>query len=296
MRALLYRLTPRLAPYILHLRPASMGIVFVQVSVGFLLANGLRFGSGQLWRWLLGYVVWAVFLHGGTLALNSAFDKDEGDIGYLENPPPPPRYLLHFGLGMMLAGVALASLLGWRYLLAVSACFVMSILYSVPPMRLKARAGFDLLINMIGYGGLTTYAGWAAMARPLEPPMINVFIANAFFMGGFYPLTQIYQMEEDASRGDYTLALALGRGRALLAGMLGVGLGFVFLAIEVLQRWRDMRSLGLLLGLAAWGWVLLPWYRRRAQADVAYDQRRFYHALAAGAVTDLAIILAMLPR
>ena len=45
---------------------------------------------------LLVLVIWVVFLNGGTLAINSVFDKDEGDIGYLNSPPalPPARSCL----------------------------------------------------------------------------------------------------------------------------------------------------------------------------------------------------------
>ena len=51
-------------------------------------ADGRRLGPA-----LLGLALWVVCLNGGTLALNSAFDRDEGDIAYLRRPPPPPRYL-----------------------------------------------------------------------------------------------------------------------------------------------------------------------------------------------------------
>ena len=56
--------------------------------------------------------LWVVFLNGGTLAINSVFDKDEGDIGYLVVPPPLPRYLLAFSVGMELAILVTTLLLG----------------------------------------------------------------------------------------------------------------------------------------------------------------------------------------
>jgi 4-hydroxybenzoate polyprenyltransferase len=37
---------------------------------------------------------------------------------------------------------------------------------------------------------------------------------------GFYPSTQVFQLEEDAKRGDRTLALALGPARAVRLGSL----------------------------------------------------------------------------
>ena len=55
-----------------------------------------------------GIVLWVVCLNGGTLALNSAFDRDEGDVAYLKRPPPPPRHLAAFSLGLMGAGQLLA--------------------------------------------------------------------------------------------------------------------------------------------------------------------------------------------
>jgi lycopene elongase/hydratase (dihydrobisanhydrobacterioruberin-forming) len=295
LRTLLYKLCPDWAPYILHLRPRSMGIVFAQASVGFFLANGLDLTAKTIQLWLFSAFIWTVLLNGGTLALNSAFDNDEGDIGYLQNPPPPPRYLVHFGLGLMLLGVGLAYTLGWRFFIAVLVCFIMSIVYSVPPLRFKARPGLDLLINMVGYGGLTTYAGWAATGRPFESPMVNVFWANVFFMAGFYPLTQIYQMGQDARRGDHTLALALGKTRAILVGFLGVALGFGFLLLETAQIQTGLRALVLGVGAAAWILVLVPWYRLRDKVDEGYEQRGFYNALKATAVTDLAILAAFMP-
>ena len=61
-------------------------------AVGYLLAVGLA-GAARASasaRRLLGLVLWVVCLNGGTLALNSAFDRDEGDIAYLRQPPTPP--------------------------------------------------------------------------------------------------------------------------------------------------------------------------------------------------------------
>jgi 4-hydroxybenzoate polyprenyltransferase len=282
-------------PYLLHTRPRAWFIVTAHMSVGFLLANGFDFSAGQLGRWALAALAWGVLGNGGTLAINSAFDRDEGDIGYLEDPPPVPRHLAPFALALLALGLLPAARLGARFLVAYVICFTLSVLYSVPPFRLKARAGLDVLLNASGYGGLTMYAGWAAAARPLNPPIVNVVVAFFFFFVGFYPLTQIYQMAEDTRRGDYTLALALGKQRALLLALIGVGLGFVFLGLEAVRRYWVGRALGLLLALIGWALVLIPWYVRRHQVSERYEQRGFYLALYAWAVTDIAVAVAMMP-
>ncbi|HTT67096.1 MAG TPA: hypothetical protein VMF70_03630, partial [Gemmatimonadales bacterium] len=48
----------------------------------------------------------------------------------------------------------------------------------------------------------------------------------------------------------------------------------------------------LAVALAAWLWVLVPWYRRREAMTPAQHQRGFYAALTAWAVTDVAVVLA----
>ena len=138
--------------------------------LGALLALGVaRAASGEhAAAVLLGLVLWVVALNGGTLAINSAFDKDEGDVAYLRRPPAPPPGLFAFGLAASWLLGLLASLLlprpyTWLYL----ACFIMSVLYSVPPARLKAVAGADWMINLLGFGTLTPLAGWASTGEPL---------------------------------------------------------------------------------------------------------------------------------
>ena len=213
-----YRLLPGDGfSYLLHLRPAEWPIMAAHTALGFLLAVGIgpalrgeRLGAG-----LLALVVWVVFLNGGTLAINSAFDRDEGDIGYLNSPPPPPRYLLAFSLVLLVAGQVMAFALPRGFAAAYAVCFALSLAYSVPPLRLKAVGGVDWLINMVGFGTLTPYAGWAATGRPLEPAHAIVLLAFCPLFAALYPLTQLYQFEEDQRRGDRTLALILGMSRSL---------------------------------------------------------------------------------
>ncbi|MCD4672005.1 MAG: UbiA family prenyltransferase [Anaerolineaceae bacterium] len=296
MREFLYRVLPEnWVRYILHTRPRAWPIVTAHMTVGFILAKGLHLDPLTIKQWLLAALAWGILGNGGTLAINSVYDKDEGDIGYLDDPPPLPPHLASFSLILLALGFIPAALLGTSFLIAYALSCSMSLLYSVPPVRLKARAGWDVLINSTGFGALTIFAGWAAASQPIRPPIINIVLAFFFFFVGFYPTTQIYQMEEDQQRGDLTIALALGKKNALRVSILGIIIGFTFLGIEVTRHFLSIRAIGLLLGVIAWAVVLLPWLRNFNRVDTRYEKRRFYLALYAWAVTDLAVAIAFLP-
>jgi 4-hydroxybenzoate polyprenyltransferase len=295
MREFLYRVLPdKWIPYLLHTRPRAWPIVTAHMTVGFILAKGLNLDALAMKQWLLAALAWGILGNGGTLAINSVYDKDEGDIGYLDDPPSLPPRLGLFSIIILLIGFIPSLMLGTTFLIAYTVAFVMSLLYSVPPVRLKARAGWDILNNSLGFGALTIFAGWAAAGLPLRPPIINVVLAFFFFFVGFYPTTQVYQMEEDQQRGDLTIALALGKKKALWLCILGIVIGFVFISIEVFRN-PSLRALGLPAAVIAWAVVLIPWLRNHDRVDMAYEKRRFYLALSAWAITDVAVATALLP-
>ena len=245
---------------------------------------------------VLGLSLWVIALNGGTLALNSAYDRDEGDVAYLRRPPPPPPHLAAFGLGLMAAGALVALLLPAGYVIAYLLCLLLSVLYSVPPLRLKAVPGVDWLINMWGFGTLTPYAGWALTGLPVGAAGRLILLGFCPLFAGLYPLTQIYQLEEDARKGDRTLAVSLGVGRSLGLAAVGVMVAFSFFGVAAVRAgWARYESWRwLVLGIAALGWVvvLLPWLLRYRQLNSRQHQHGMYRALLAWAVTDLAVVLA----
>lgn len=291
-----YRLLPGDSfSYVLHLRPAEWPIMTAHTALGFALAVGLwpLLGGAHLRTLGWALVVWVVCLNGGTLAINSVFDKDEGDIGYLRAPPPPPAHLFAFSLGLLILGQVLAFTLPPEFAAAYAICFAMSLAYSVPPLRFKAVAGVDWLINMWGFGALTPYAGWAASGRPLDLSHGLVVVGFCPLFAALYPLTQIYQFDEDRRRGDRTLALILGMRLSLAIAIAATLLAFGFFAASAALSRPPWWAVGALaVALAAWLRVLVPWYRTHTTWSSAQHQRGFYAALAAWAVTDVAVLLA----
>lgn len=284
--------------YLLHLRPRSFPIVFAHCMAGALAFVGQVHAGGRsaaLVRAAVGAVLWAVCLNGGTLALNSAYDRDEGDVGYLDNPPPVPRGLMPFSVLLMVGGFLAAFAIHWTFAAAYAVSFVMSWIYSVPPLRLKAVAGMDLLINMAGYGCLTFAAGALAVGAgtfSLQAKMALWMLAAsfAFLFGAFYPMTQIYQIPEDKARGDNTLVIRFGAGNALLFSIVAEVICAALQIIPAVElRLAGWAILLVVAANAAWIGFTLNWLRRLGSYP---SQAGMYRALKLWAISDIAVVVA----
>jgi 4-hydroxybenzoate polyprenyltransferase len=282
--------------YILHTRPAEWPVVAAHLAVGTVLGwsrGPALHGAATVIPALLGMVLWVICLNGGTLAVNSAFDRDEGDVAYLRDPPPAPRHLFAFGSALMVFGLGAAAALPASYWRAYALATVMSLAYSVPPLRLKAVAGLDWFINMWGFGTLTIFAGWAATGAAIDYVGLMVLVAFCPLFAALYPLTQLYQLDEDRRKGDVTLAAALGARSSLALSIAAAGVAFLILVLAA--RRPEVRPGAVVpIAVAALGWlvVLVPWYRRVETLTPPAHQRRMYAALAAWAVTDVAVLWA----
>lgn len=269
--------------------------MIAHTSIGFVIAIGVRgfLRGDHLGAYLIMLLSWVGCLNGGTLALNSAFDNDEGDIGYLDAPPPPPRHLALVSIALMAVGQVIAFALPTGFVVAYAICFAMSLAYSVPPVRLKAVAGADWAINIIGVGILTPFAGWTASAFALRPEARWIMIGFGCLFGALYPLTQIYQLEEDSTRGDRTLARILGVRASLWISAAAATLAFLAFRYALLLAGPTARSRNALgMAGAAWAVVLGVWILRQSRMTSAQHQRGMYRALAAWALTDIAVVFA----
>lgn len=282
-----------LRPYILHLRPKSWPTVGLHMIAGAFIAIGPgALGPIAFLRALAACAVWTILLNGGTLALNSAYDRDDGDVGFLKKPPPPPPGLAAYGFALMVLGLAPAWFLGRGFFLVYLVSVPMSWAYSAKPLRLKARGGWDVVVNMVGYGALTPLAGWLAVAPAPTPRQALICAGFGFLFGSMYPMTQFYQMEEDLRKGARTLAIRLGvRGSMLFICATLVAANLCWFAAAsarpvpiALCGWAVLALQGALwAGLTALWWV---------RYDAFPHERGFYIAMATWAISNLALIAA----
>jgi 4-hydroxybenzoate polyprenyltransferase len=153
--------------------------------------------------------------------------------------------------------------------------------------------GADWVINMLGFGSITPFAGWAASGRPLTPAGAWIIAGFCPLFAALYPLTQLYQFEEDSRRGDRTLALLLGLRRSLAIAIGSAALAFAcFARATVIAGGGSIRWGSMLVALVAWGSVLLPWFRSVTTYPPERHKRSMYLALGAWGVTDVAMVIA----
>ena len=195
----------------LHLRiPFSFFLMPVYI---FALGISPNFTESRL---LWSFIIIHLFLYPASNGFNSYFDKDEKSIGGLKNPPPVNKGLYY--LSLLFDGVAIVlSLIKVSLLFAVMLLVygLVSKAYSHPSIRLKKfPIGGWLTVGIFQglFTFLTCYVGINDFgienimnARVLIPATLSSII-----LLGTYPMTQVYQHEEDARRGDRTISLMLG--------------------------------------------------------------------------------------
>lgn len=181
---------------------------------------GVVVGEGNLFTAtaLIDFVIIHVFFYGGVNALNDYYDRDErGPIGGLERPPPVHGDSLFYLawlwklIGLSLAVQYASSI---RLPLAGVLCILTSVAYSHPRIRLKGNPLASTLLVMWMQGFLAFYMGTLVESdNPRQQPVLKFWmgaVAISLLLLGLYPLSQVYQIEQDRSQGDRTLALYLG--------------------------------------------------------------------------------------
>ncbi|MES1186704.1 MAG: UbiA family prenyltransferase [Myxococcales bacterium] len=232
-----------------------------------LFAWGFALGGGVFsWRAVLGFVAFHVFLYGGITAYNSYYDRDEGPVGGLRKPPPVTPALLGFSVGMQLIGLALSVVVAWQLALLYGVVMLLSIAYSHPAFRWKARPLLSVAVVAFGQGGIGFGAGWLCAATPVAPLWSSLdgglgLLAAILLTTGFYPLSQLYQLDEDRRRGDFTFSVVFGPKvafRFALACLVSGGACIVLVALRLFGARDALLAGGAQLGL--W-WAVLRWQR-----------------------------------
>lgn len=175
-----------------------------------------------IWRAALIFFILHFLIYPSSNGFNSYMDRDEGSIGGVKSPLPPTRQLLYISVAMDILAVLLSLIVSIYFALATLIYILASRAYSARSVRLKKYplAGFATVI--VCQGALVffmVYHGSHPLHR-LQVPVLGMITAS-LLIGGFYPLTQIYQHAADAKDGVKTISAMLGiRGTFIFCGIV----------------------------------------------------------------------------
>lgn len=184
-------------------------------------------GAGLGWVFLILHF----FLYPASNGYNSYFDKDEKSIGGLKNPPPVNKGLYYLSLLFDVIAVVLGYLkVNLTFAIMLVIYGLVSKAYSHPAIRLKKYPITGWIITGL-FQGLFTFAMCYIGVNKftIENIRSNVLIPGlltSVMLWANYPMTQVYQHEEDHKRGDRTFSLMLG-----IKGTFFFAAGFFTLAM-----------------------------------------------------------------
>jgi 1,4-dihydroxy-2-naphthoate octaprenyltransferase len=200
-------------------------------------------------------LLWTLFivhilLYPASNGYNSYFDKDEKSIGGLKNPPPVKKGLYYLAILFDVLAIVLGFLkISLTFAILLLIYGLVSKAYSHPAIRLKKYAISSWLVAglfqglftfVMCYVGINKYS----LTLALTPEVIIPGALATLMLWANYPMTQVYQHEEDVKRGDYTLSYRLGiRGTFVFAAVAftTAAIGFVVYFISFIDAkyaWR----------------------------------------------------------
>ncbi|ABG61025.1 UbiA family prenyltransferase [Cytophaga hutchinsonii] len=174
---------------------------------------------------LISFFIIHFLVYPSSNGYNSYIDKDEDSIGGLEKPPMPTKKLYYLTLVLDVLALLLAYfLVSPLFALCILMYMLASRAYSSKEIRLKKYPYIGFLVVVFFQGAFTyytCYAGITGHALELNKPALFLLLAGSFQIAGAYPLTQIYQHQQDLRDGVITISYKLGyAGTFIFTGIM----------------------------------------------------------------------------
>jgi 1,4-dihydroxy-2-naphthoate octaprenyltransferase len=220
---------------------------------------------------LLAFAAVHVGIYGGMTAFNSYYDRDRGPIGLLKHPELASGFVRDAAVVLQLAAVVILFLVRPLSAFPAAALVAMGIAYSHPRWRWKRSLWASLLAVGVGQGMLAFAVGYLSAGAPvtgmLDPRVLLGAIGSSVVTLSLYPVTQVYQVDEDRARGDRSLAVVLGWRPALLISGLLLGAGVTLIAAALVGRIAPVWFWILAAGVLGMWFLLYLWSRRFNSLD-----------------------------
>ena len=149
-------------------------------------------------------------------------DRDTSPIGGLRNPLQPTMQLFYVSVVMDAVALVLSFAVSIYFSAGILLYILASKAYSYRGIRLKKYPVTGYLVVFLFQGAGTFFLSYHGCSeeKTLHVPLLPM-VAASLLIGGSYPLTQVYQHNEDLKDGVRTISFMLGKkGTFLFSGFV----------------------------------------------------------------------------
>jgi chlorophyll synthase len=243
-----------------------------------LTANSTSPGSySEFYAFVFALLALGPFLGGFTLLYNDYWDSEVDRKSRRKGLFPlsqgliTHRAILRTSLVFMILAVLFSLLVSLLFAALVGVCIILSLSYSTPPVRLKNRAGIDVVTNLVGSGLLCSIAGWIVV-KPLHTYPYVWGLASMAGVAAIYIPTTIIDQESDRAAGVDTIAVHFGKKNAYYMGVFSIAIANILIVLMCLTNYLFTLELLVVVWPIALSQVLVyAYYLRRLTFRSVYQ-------------------------
>ena len=194
---------------------------------------------------LLIFVILHLLIYPASNGYNSYMDRDETSIGGLEKPMQPTKELFYVTVIMDMVAVLSSFIISSYFALGILCYILASRAYSYRGIRLKKYPVVGYLTVVIFQGAITYWLVYYGCREPmslhLQTSTLQGMVASSLLIGGFYPLTQIYQHEADRKDGVTSISSVLGYRGTFIFTAIVYSFAFMVLAFHFYSQLEPVK-------------------------------------------------------
>ncbi len=216
------------------------------------------------------FIILHFFIYPASNAYNSYFDKDEGSIGGLEKPPAVDKKLFWVSWIIDVFAVIISLfMLDWVFAFMIFIYGLVSKAYSDDGVRLKKYPILSWFVVGLFQGAFTYFSVIMVFDKDIEHLKSQILpaIISTLMLWAVYPMSQIYQHEEDTKRGDTTMSILLGIKGTFVFTAIIFSIAFAGFFYYFSSEVFIVLSIFNLPTLAFFGWWFLKTLKNEKQAN-----------------------------
>lgn len=162
-------------------------------------------------RAVLVFIILHFLVYPASNGYNSYMDRDTESVGGIKNPKQPTKQLFYISIFMDAIALLASFAISTYFTAGLLAYILASRAYSYRGIRLKQYPIVGYITVVFFQGAVTFFLVMhgCSVEKTLQIPAIGM-LAASLLIGGFYPLTQIYQHQQDKTDNVNTISMRLG--------------------------------------------------------------------------------------